>query len=164
MECRCARAGVVNMGDDPVSLAQAIARIVQDALAEVEAIPPNTIIYTESGWTVKDIVGHILTWDEQVLLSLTAYHAGSEHRIPDFSLQLFNHQRRDALKDHPAAQIYMQWASTRERLSDIVLKMTPDELAGEMTYPSGRSGLAGALVEEVNEHAQDHLKDIREVH
>jgi hypothetical protein len=39
-------------------------------------------VYTETGWRIRDILGHIATWDLEVADSLRAFSAGSEYSTP----------------------------------------------------------------------------------
>jgi hypothetical protein len=130
------------------------------AAAELNGFDPGVVVYAESGWRVQDIISHLLAWDSEVTSSLTAYHAGSAYRIPDFDLQRYNAASYEKRKGHPASHIYTEWENARSQLKSIVAQMTPAELDGEMTYPSGRRGKANALIEEVMEHQHEHFADI----
>ena len=39
-------------------------------------------VYSDDGWRIRDILGHIATWDREVTKSLRAFRAGSEYFIP----------------------------------------------------------------------------------
>ncbi len=43
--------------------------------ATIEGIDPEWRVYTDTGWRIRDIIGHIATWDHQVAKSLRAYQA-----------------------------------------------------------------------------------------
>lgn len=130
------------------------------AEADLNPLDPGLVVYAESGWRVQDVVSHVLAWNSEVVRALAAYHAGGAYRIANFALQAYNQMRYETRRNDPAAAIYAEWQATRAQLKTIVAQMRPDQLAGEMTYPSGRRGLAAALVEEVMEHQREHWDDI----
>jgi len=52
------------------------------ARATIEGIDPEWRVYTDTGWRIRDIIGHIATWDRQVAKSLQAFRTGKEYSIP----------------------------------------------------------------------------------
>ena len=145
-----------------VDLAQRIEDTVQKALAELQSIDPDTVIYRDSGWTVKDIVGHLLAWDQHTLRSLQAYSAGSEYCIPGYvDYEQFNHENREMRKDLPYEPIYADWGRTGEQMAAVIRSFTPEQLAGEMKFPAGERAPAGQLAREIYEHTELHMGHIR---
>lgn len=130
------------------------------AEADLDPLDPGLVVYAESGWRVQDVVSHVLSWNSEVARALAAYREGGAYRIPNFTLQAYNQMRYEARRNDPAAAIYAEWRATRAHLKTIVALMMPDQLAGEMTYPSGRRGLAAALIEEVTHHQREHWDDM----
>ncbi|MGD9092582.1 MAG: hypothetical protein PVF74_07020, partial [Anaerolineales bacterium] len=47
--------------------------------AAIEGVNPELPVYQESGWRIRDIIGHLATWDQQVTKSLRAFQAGMEY-------------------------------------------------------------------------------------
>ena len=52
------------------------------ARATIEGFDPEWRVYTDPGWRIRDIIGHIATWDRQVSKSLQAFRTGKEYSIP----------------------------------------------------------------------------------
>ena len=44
----------------------------------LEGIDLELRVYPGSGWRIRDILGHIATWDRQVAMSLRAFRTGRE--------------------------------------------------------------------------------------
>jgi hypothetical protein len=122
-------------------------------------------VYTDSDWRVRDILGHIATWDFQVAKSLRAFKAGTEYAIPgvdgdetDFNAQAVSEQRNLS-----SAEILTEWKRAREdfikALDDIPLDFFP----GELLYPWGdERGSIALLVDYMVEHDQEHRDEILE--
>ncbi len=144
-------------------LFQLLSENYAQAAAELANFDPSAVVYAESGWRVQDIMSHLLAWDTEVVRALKAYRDGGSYRIPDYELERFNHARYEERKNQPSEQVYVDWFDMREQLKIVVATMTPDQLAGEMTNPSGRRGKANDLIEEITSHQLEHFADIRAV-
>ena len=143
-------------------LIRALEDSYQQALATLEGIDPEQVIYEESGWRVKDIAAHIATWDAETLRSVYAYRRGSEYSIENFGgTDDFNAFVAHVRMDEPMERIMADWDATAKWLHLIVHSLTPDDLAAEMTHPSGKRGTLGALLQEIHEHRDEHTDDIR---
>jgi hypothetical protein len=134
----------------------------QRALVTLELVDPEQVIYEESGWRVKDIVAHVATWDAESLRSIYAHRRGSAYSIPNFGrIDDFNAYAAHARMDEPMARIMADWDATAKWLHLIARALTAEDLTAEMTHPSGSRGQVGVLLQEVCEHRQMHLDDIR---
>ena len=59
-------------------------------LAAITGSDLELVVYPRADWSIRDIVGHIATWDRQVALSLNAFKIGNEYSILDFDEDTFN--------------------------------------------------------------------------
>ena len=48
----------------------------------LEGIDPELRVHTDTGWQIRDIIGHIATWDREAAKSIRAFQAGTEYSIP----------------------------------------------------------------------------------
>lgn len=79
-----------------------------DRLAESHYAIQNTLervdlelrVYSDADWRIRDILGHLATWDREVAKSLSTFLVGSEYAIPimegdetDFNEQAVLEQR-----------------------------------------------------------------------
>lgn len=150
------------MGTEINELAHALEASYQRALATLDGIDPEQVIYEESGWRVKDIVAHVATWDAETLRSVYAYRRGSEYSIENFvDNDDFNAFAAHVRMDEPMERILTDWDATAKWLQLIVRSLTPDDLASEMTHPSGKRDTLGRLLNEIHEHRDHHTNDIR---
>ena len=128
----------------------------------LRAADPDQVVYEESGWRVKDIAAHVVTWETETLRSFHAFRRGGAYSIPNFvSDDDFNGFAAASRMDEPMPQIMEDWEATRSWLKMILNAMSEDDFSAEMTYPSGRRGSARVLVQEIVEHEAEHAQHIR---
>lgn len=146
-----------------VELARELAQTQAVDITRLSVADPLQIIYPEGGWTAKDILGHLTTWEEEVIRALQAHQLGGAYSIPDFNLEAYNAANVALRKALPAAQIMADWVIVRGRLKLLVETLSLEKLMEEMTYPSGRRGRCNTLIKEVMHHQQEHIADILRV-
>jgi len=120
-------------------------------------------IYSDTDWRVRDILGHIATWDREVTKSLRAYLAGSDYAIPglkgdeiDFNEQAVKEQRRLSNQ-----QIVGEWEQARVDFKDALSEIPLDKYPGDLLYPWGdERGEISTLVEFMIEHDLQHKEEI----
>lgn len=123
---------------------------------------PEQVIYEESGWRIKDVVAHVVTWETESLRSFHAFRRGGAYSIPNFvSDDDFNGYAASSRMEEPMPQIMEDWQATRSWLTMILNAMSEDDLSAEMTHPSGTVGTARSLAQDIAEHEALHAEHIR---
>ena len=74
----------------------------------LEGIDLETRIYSESGWRIRDILGHIASWDRQVAKSLRAFRDGEDYAIPNFDEDATNEAMVLEQRDWTAGQVFTE--------------------------------------------------------
>jgi hypothetical protein len=148
---------------DKAAYLQQLALTQREAMQTLADLDSAAVVYAESGWTVKDIVAHLAAWDEETALCFKAYGDGGSYSIPGYvwgHYDEFNWAAYEQRKDLPTAEVYASWDSARSRIYAAVERLTPEQIAGEMTYPSGQYANCDKLITEVIEHQELHFNDI----
>ena len=120
-------------------------------------------IYEDSGWRVRDILGHIATWNQQTAISINAYRAGEEYLIPDLDEEEadFNGRAVEEQKKLSSQQLLSEWEEAYNELKKAVQDMPADRFPGDMLYPWGdERGSIVDLVEYMIEHCDEHRDEI----
>ena len=121
----------------------------------------KTLVHTDSGWTVRDILGHIASWDRQAALSLTAYKNGSEYSIPDLDETSFNQREVTKARILSEAALLEEWEKARDVLVESVMGIPPELFPGDLLYPWGNErGTVALLVDYMIEHDVEHRAEI----
>jgi hypothetical protein len=129
--------------------------------AVLENVDLEMRVYTDTDWRIRDILGHITTWDREVTKSLRALQAGTEYVIPDLDEDEFN--RRSVLEQRALStqQIKVEWEQAREGFKDAVRAIPSDQFEGDMLYPWGdERGSISQLIEYMIEHDDEHRDEI----
>lgn len=132
--------------------------------ALLESVDLELPVYGDTGWRVRDIVGHVATWDLEVAKSLQAYQAGSEYVIPGIDGDESDFNENAVLEQQKLStqQILDEFERAHEELKKAVEQMPTDRFPGDMVYPWGNeSGTIAQLVEYMVEHAIEHQAEIK---
>jgi uncharacterized damage-inducible protein DinB len=145
--------------------------LLDETHAAVEAalvdIDPEMRVYTdtESGtdWRVRDILGHIATWDREVAKSLRAYRTGTEYVIPDLDEDEddFNQQAVLEQRELTTQQIIAEWKQACKEFKEAVQDIPDVQFPGDLLYPWGdERGTIAVLVEYMANHGIEHRDEI----
>jgi hypothetical protein len=147
--------------DTVESLVRQLESTQYEGMATLSELDPEAVVYQDSGWTLKDIIAHLVAWDEPTVKSFQAYREGGEYSIIGYQdLEGFNWSEYEQRRQMAYTDIYAQWDAARTRIKEIVATLSPEQLAGEMRYPAGNMGNCAQLIREVWEHQQLHFDDI----
>jgi len=132
-------------------------------LAALQGIDAEMLIYAQSDWTIRDIIGHLATWDRQVTKSLRAYQEGTEYSIPDLDEDEadFNQQAVMEQRKLIAQQIIADWDQARADFQAAVQEIPLELFPGDLLYPWGdERGDIAKLVKYMVEHDTEHRDEI----
>ena len=147
--------------NDSDHLIELLAETHSRTLALLKGIDLEMQVYEDGSWQIRDILGHIATWDRQVALSLRAFNQGSEHFIPDFDEATFNNEDVKRQSILTSQQLFEEWEAAREVFKDAVREVPRDLYPGDLLYPWGdERGTLANLVREMCEHDQKHYNEI----
>jgi hypothetical protein len=122
-------------------------------------------VYSDTNWRIRDILGHITTWDIEVTKALRAFLAGNEYVIPDLDEDEseFNQQAVLEQRELSTQQIVAEWGQAREDFKAALSDIPMDQFPGDLIYPWGdERGSIALLVEYMIEHDEEHRDEIVE--
>lgn len=127
----------------------------------IEGADLEVVVYRDTGWTIRDIIGHIAVWDRQVVKSISAYQAGSEYSIPNLDDDAFNQVACIEGRELTAEQIITEWDLSRQSFIEALRGLSPEQLQGELLYPWGdERGDVSLLVKYMTDHDIEHRDEI----
>jgi hypothetical protein len=129
----------------------------------IKGIDLELRVYSESGWRIRDILGHIATWDREVTKSLRAFLTESEYIIPDLDNDEtgFNEKAVTEQSTLSTNQIVAEWKQAREDFRTAIKAIPTEKFPGDLLYPWGNeSGSITRLVEYMVEHDEEHIGEI----
>ncbi|MFQ5943308.1 MAG: DinB family protein [Anaerolineales bacterium] len=150
-----------NASEDKKRLLDLLADSHSDLRMRLEGIDPELRVHADTGWRIRDIVGHIATWDREAAKSIRAFRAGSEYAIPDLDEDVFNEQAATAQQELTVHQIFAEWERARKDFKAAIQDMSPELFPGDLLYPWGdERGSIAQLVEFIVEHDAEHRDEI----
>lgn len=129
----------------------------------LEGIDLEILAYTDSDWRIRDILGHIATWDREVTKSLRAFLAETEYFIPDLDEDEtdFNQQAIIEQRELSTQQIIAEWEQAREDFKAAISEISTNRFPGDLLYPWGdERGSIAQLAEYMIEHDEEHRVEI----
>ena len=132
-------------------------------LAVLENVDLEMPVYEDSGWRVRDILGHIATWDQETAKSINAYQVGSEYLVPnlDDDETDFNEKAVAEQKKLSGPQLLAEWEEAYKEFKKAIQDMPSDRFPGEMLFPWGdERGSIVTLAEYMIEHSDEHRAEI----
>lgn len=142
-------------------LRQEIDQTRREALTFLQDVDSEQIIYEESGWRVKDIVAHVVTWETEMLRSLHAYRRGGAYRIANYEQDDYNAFAASMKQFDPLDQTLADWEAVRNWFTIHLNAMSPEALDDTMIMPWGAEGTVRDLFESLRKHLEEHLADIQ---
>lgn len=122
----------------------------------------NRTVHPGSGWRVKDMVAHLLIWEEETLIALQALQKGEKYVIADFgSFDSYNERAIAPRLDTPFEQLKTELHTVREQMKAALLALPPELFSGMMPYPWPWMGSLGNMIEVMVRHEQSHADEIR---
>ena len=118
-------------------------------------------VYTDTDWRIRDILGHIATWDREVTKSLRAFLVGTEYVIPDLDETEFNQQSVLEQRELSTQQIKVEWVQARDEFKEAIREIPSDQFPGDLLYPWGdERGSIAQLIEYMIDHDDEHRDEI----
>lgn len=119
-------------------------------------------VYIDTDWRIRDILGHIATWDRQVAKSLRAFNAGTEYSIPAFNDENeYNEQAVLEQRQLSIDQLTAECEHAREDFQEALRDIPSDRFPGDLLYPWGdERGSIQQLIEYMIEHDGEHRDEI----
>jgi hypothetical protein len=146
---------------DLKSMVQKLEQTQYEGMAMLAELDPELVVYADSGWRVKDVIAHLIAWDEPTVLCFQAYSEGGEYSIPGYNdLEAFNWSEYEKRRLLPYTEIYARWDAACTGIKKAVAGLTWEQLNGDMRYPAGNIGPCAQLIREIWEHWQLHFDHI----
>jgi hypothetical protein len=107
--------------------------------ATLKGVDLETPVYTESGWRIREIIGHIATWNQHVAISINKYREGLEYLIPDLDETKDDYNQKAVLEQQKlsAQQILAEWEQAYDEFKNAIQGIQADRFHGDMLYPWG---------------------------
>ena len=145
---------------------ETLSQLLYNCRAETEAVlmgaDPEQVIYTESGWRVKDIIAHLTAWEREVMTSIRAYSDAAVYTITNYTTaDEYNDLvfRRDY--DLPFQQLQMDSVAIHAGFIAAVRAIPNERWEGQIICPWNLPSAIDGLIRFMVNHEINHRHDIR---
>lgn len=118
-----------------------------------------TLIYQEGGWRIKDILGHIATWEREALATLQAFNAQDTYSL-GLDIEQYNQQQFEQRKGYFPAQIRMDWGMVRRDLQFVINQVPAERFFDVIDFPWNEKGTISQMIDILVKHEAEHLAEI----
>ena len=129
----------------------------------IDGMDLELVIHPETKWTLKDILGHIATWDRVLIKAINSFLSGSEYIIPNMVGDETDYNETQVLEQRkiPTSGLRTEWIRARDDFIDAVGKIPPDKFSDQLAFPWGdESGSLALMIEYMVEHNGEHQEEI----
>jgi len=102
-------------------------------LSETEMVEPGVT----GAWSVKDIIGHVTSWEDESLTHLPLVLAGKKpppYSVTFGGIDAFNAQTVEEKRDLSLSEVLRQRDDTHRRLVDFIRRVPEDQLVRETRF------------------------------
>ncbi|MBI5957123.1 MAG: DinB family protein [Chloroflexi bacterium] len=145
-------------------LIQLLDQTRKDTLLILSQVKAEQVIHPDSGWQVKDLVGHIVFWEEEAAAWLLALKEGRIYTIAEFeSFEAVNHHDFKRRRDHTYQHILDDLHAVRERMKAALLALPTERFEGMLRFPWPWRGSLSEMIETMVAHEREHAFEIMRI-
>ena len=129
----------------------------------LEDLDLDLVIHKDTDWRIRDILGHIATWDRVLIKAIQAYLSGSEYVIPGMvgDETDYNTDKVQEQRNLSKPEILQEWKQAREDFMAAVKNIPSGKFVDELSYPWGdERGSLTIMIEYMIEHNGEHQEEI----
>lgn len=111
------------------------------------------------GWTIKEVLSHLIGWDDANIMALEAFAAGQPPVVPALrGVDFYNAQIIEERKALSYEKIVSEWEWVREQLITVLDKLTETDLQSTIVAPWGISMSVLELLTRMAGHEKEHAE------
>jgi uncharacterized damage-inducible protein DinB len=147
---------------------EALARLAESRRALHQAIEglskeEMTQVQVEGVWTIKDLLGHITSWEETCLEPLRHYADGGPFEVQVIEDYLaWNDEQATRKRDIPLEAILDELATIRQGLVEAASRLSARQWEQRVPFSWGGEGTIADVLDVFHQHELEHLRHIQQ--
>ena len=122
-----------------------------------------TRIQVEGVWTVKDVLGHIASWEETCLEPLRRYADGGPFQVEVIEDYLaWNDEQAARKRDIPLDAILDELATVRQGLVEAASRLSAGQWRQRVPFSWGGQGTIAEVLDVFYRHELEHVRSIQQ--
>jgi len=150
-----------------MSKEETLARLAESRQALHQAIEglneeEMTQVQVEGVWTIKDVLGHIASWEETCLEPLQRYADGGPFEVEVIEDYLkWNDEQAVHKRDMPLDVILEELATIRQRMVDAASRLSASQWEQRVPFSWGGEGTIAEVLDVFYQHELEHVRSIQ---
>jgi uncharacterized damage-inducible protein DinB len=146
---------------------ETLARLAESRLALHQAIEglseeEMTQVQVEGVWTVKDVLGHIASWEETCLEPLRRYADGGPFEVQVIEdYMAWNDEQAARKRDVPLDAILDELATVRQGLVEAARRLSAGQWKQRVPSSWGGQGTIAEVLDVFYQHELEHVRTIQ---
>jgi uncharacterized damage-inducible protein DinB len=129
-----------------------------EGLSEEEMTQPQV----EGVWTVKDVLGHIASWEETCLEPLQRYADGGPFEVEVIEdYMAWNDEQAARKRDVPLDTILEELANVRQGLVEAASRLSAGQWKQRVPFSWGGRGTIAEVLDVFYQHELEHVRSIQ---
>lgn len=112
------------------------------------------------GWTIKDVLAHIIGWDEQVIENLSLIQQGQAEKIGMIDVEVHNQTAVTRWRDKPWAEVLAAVHYSYQQIIDIIMNTDYHEIDRRHERQGRMITIRSYIIETMVEHIRQHSAEI----
>lgn len=132
--------------------------MIRKLLAQID---PHMEIYP--GWTIKEVLAHLVGWDDSTLQALQTFAANQPPLITAIrGINYHNQQTVEERKELTLDQVIREWEWVRGQLIPLIEQMSEQDFDTKIITPWGQLLSIYDVLKIMVDHEEEHAEIIRE--
>ncbi len=147
---------------------ETLARLAESRRALHQAIEglseeEMTQVQVEGVWTIKDVLGHIASWEETCLEPLQHYADGGPYDVQVIEDYLaWNDEQAARKRNVPLDAILDELTTVRQGLVEAANRLSAGQWAQRVPFAWGGEGTIADTLEGLHEHEMEHVRSLQQ--
>ncbi len=130
----------------------------------IAGVDLEMIVFSDTKWRIRDILGHVATWDSVLANALKAYKEDSQFIvIQEWDKEEVQYNDRAVLEQSKltAEELVDAWEQAHKDFKDALSELPLEKFSANYVYPwADEQGDIVTLVEIMIDHNSGHLEDL----
>jgi uncharacterized damage-inducible protein DinB len=122
-----------------------------------------TQVQVEGVWTIKDVLGHIASWEETCLEPFRRYADAAPFKVEVIEDYLaWNDEQAARKRDVPLDAILDELTTVRQKIVEAASRLSARQWGQRVPFSWGSEGTIAELLEGLHEHEMEHVRNIQQ--
>lgn len=114
------------------------------------------------GWTIKDVLAHVLGWDQRVLRTLPLMVQNRASEVPSVEVDEYNAVSVAAWRDRSPAELLVEVQSTHRQIVDAIAALDHKEIDTRRERHGQIITIRSYVIDVMTDHEREHAAEIEQ--